>query len=348
MLLAVSCAGDDEGGDEAGDDTTADVDTLDCDVGRIDTDDSLTIYSGRTEELVGPLLDEFADKSGVNIEVLYGGDSADTARKISEEGDNSPADVFFSQAPGPLAFLDEEGRLAKLPDDVRQRVPETYQAADGSWIGTSGRVRVLVYDPEVTAEDSLPASVFELTDERYEGRVGVAPSNPSFQDFVSYLRLEIGDEETLAFLEGLADNGVRTYPNNLAIVDAVDRGEIDLGLANHYYVLELLAQDDSLNARNHYFPADDPGDIILVAGAAALRTSDNPELAARFVDFLVSDCAQRYFVSVTREFPLVEGVDPPAGQPPLAEAGGEVADLGELGAEFESTSDLIDESGLGG
>jgi len=344
-LLATACGGDGDGGSE---ETLADADEVDCQLEPVEADGELTVYSGRNEELVGPLLEQYASQTGVDIAIDYGGDSATMARQISEEGDASPADVFFSQAPGPLAFLGEQGRLDTLPDSVLDKVPEQYRAADGTWVGASGRVRVLVHDPERTPADTLPASVFDLIKPEYRGKLGIAPSNASFQDFVSYLRIAIGEDETMAFLEGLVDNDVRTYPNNVAIVEAVDSGEIDMGLANHYYVLELLAQDESLTTRNHYFPAEDPGAIILVAGASVLDTADDPELASQFVEFLVSECAQRYFVDVTKEFSVIPGVQPPGDERPLEAVGGEVADLAELGAGFESTADLIAESGLEG
>ena len=348
-LVLSSCGGDD--GVSGGGGTLPGAEGVDCGLERIDVDDNdLTVYSGRNEDLVGPLLDEFAAETGVDISILYGADSSTTALQIAEEdaGARSPADVFFSQAPGPVAFLDAKGLLGELPVEVLERVPEQYRADDGNWIGTSGRVRVLVYDPEQTPEASLPASVLDLTDAEYQGRVGIAPENPSFQDFVSYLRLERGDGDARDFLEGLAANDVRTYPNNIAVVEAVDRGEIDLGLANHYYVLELMAQDESLKTRNHYFPADDPGSVTLVAAASVLSTSQHPEVANEFVRFLVSDCAEAYYVNVTKEFALVPGIRPPGDEPPLDEAGGEVADLARLGAEFASTAELIEESGLHG
>lgn len=350
LCLAVipSACGDGDGGETAG--SLPRSGGVDCGLERIEGDKTLTVYSGRNEDLVGPLLDEFADETGVDIEILYGGDSATTANQIVEEtaGGESPADVFYSQAPGPIAYLDEEQLLAELPDDVLARVPARYRSSNGHWIGTSGRVRVLVHDPSVTPESELPASVFDVAEPEYSGEVGIAPENASFQDFISYLRLERGDDEARAFLEALAGNDVRTYPNNIAIVEAVDRGEIELGLANHYYVLELRAQDDSLATRNHYFPSGDPGSITLVASAAVMTTSDDPALASEFVDFLVSDCAQEYFVNVTKEYALVEGISPPDGEPPLGDAGGSVADLAELGGEFTTTADMIAESGLSG
>ena len=168
-----------------------------------DDADTLTIYSGRQEALVGPLLADFAEAEDVDIDVKYG-DSADLAVLVDTEGENSPADVFLSQSPGAIGFIDGEGRLEQLPDAVLETVPARFRADDGDWVGLSGRVRVIVYDAARTDESEVPNSVFDLTDPQYEGRVGVAPTNGSFQDFVTTMRDLVGDDETLAWLTAIA------------------------------------------------------------------------------------------------------------------------------------------------
>ena len=323
-LLAAAACGDDGGGGE-----------------------TLTVYSGRSEELVKPLIDRFEEESGIDVEVLYS-DSADLARQIEQEGDNSPADLFFSQAPGPLGFLDDLGKFQALPAEILDQVEPQYRSTEGDWVGISGRVRVLVYDPERTPEDTLPSSVLDLADPEFAGRLGVAPTNASFQDFISFLRIELGDDQTQLFLNGLVTNGARTYPNNLTIVEAVGRGEIDYGLVNNYYNEELRAQDSSLTTENHYFPDGDPGSLVLVSGAAIMTTSDHADAATRFIDFLLEPETQEYFANETFEFPLVAGVSPSAGQLPLDEVASITTNLTLLGQRLGSTIAMIEGSGLVG
>jgi len=308
---------------------------------------SLTIYSGRSEELVKPLIDQFEDESGIDVEVLYS-DSADLARQIEQEGDNSPADLFFSQAPGSLGFLDDLGSFQALPSEILDQVEPQYRSSEGDWVGISGRVRVLVYDPERTPEDTLPASVLDLADPEFAGKVGVAPTNASFQDFISFLRIELGDDKTQLFLNGLVENGARTYPNNLTIVEAVGRGEIEYGLVNNYYNEQLRAQDGSLTTENHYFPNGDPGSLVLVSGAAIMQTSDHVDEATRFIDFLLEQQTQEYFANETFEFPLAAGVNPSGGQPPLDQVASITANLTLLGQRLGSTIAMIEGSGLVG
>lgn len=306
---------------------------------------SLTIYSGRDEELVGPLLEQFTEQTGIEIEVAYDG-STETALKLAEEGDESPADIFLSQAPGPLGFLDNQDRFTKLPSELLDQVAPEFRAADGEWIGVSGRVRVLAYNPEVVDPAELPASILDLLKPEYAGRVGLAPTNASFQDFISFMRAELGDDGTRQFLEGLAANGARTYSGNSGVVEAIDRGEIDFGLVNHYYVYELGAQNPNLSVANHFFPDSDVGSLVMVSGVAVLDTADDQELAQQFVEFLLSAGAQQYLADTTYELPLAGGIAPPADLPSVTELGGATADFERLGESFSTTQQLIEEAGL--
>lgn len=307
----------------------------------------LTIYSGRQEELITPLLEDFSDETGIGIDVRYG-DSADLALLIDEEGDRSPADVFLSQSPGAVGFLDAGGRLEKLPGAVLDKVEPRFRSGDGHWVGISGRVRVLVYNTETVSPAELPQSVFDLTDPRNGGDVGIAPTNASFQDFVTAMRELVGDDRTLAWLEGMEANGAPTYANNLAIVEAVGRGEIPFGLVNHYYNEEVLAEDPGAPSANYLFPNGDVGSLVLVTAAAVLDTAgDRQEDAERLVRFLLSREAQEFYARETLEYPLAAGVEPVIEDlPSLSEIESPELDLSSLGGQLTRTKELIEQSGL--
>ena len=149
--------------------------------------DAMTIYSGRTQNLIGPLLEQFNKETGIAIDVKYG-DSAELALLLDEEGERTPADIFLSQSPGATGFLAGKGRQGRLEAAVLDRVDPRFRNADGRWVGISGRQRVLVYNAEEVTRAELPESVLELTDGRYAGKVAVAPANGSFQDFVTAMR----------------------------------------------------------------------------------------------------------------------------------------------------------------
>jgi iron(III) transport system substrate-binding protein len=367
MLLTVAACGDDDAADtdsdsgaapteaEAESDTDSDSDSgemtessgFDCaDVPETELGGELTIYSGRSEELVAPLLECFEERSDVDATVRYAG-SEELALQISEEGGSTGADVFFSQTSGALGFLEGEGRLVELPTDTLDQVAEEYRSPTGTWVGTSGRVRVFVHNTETVDESELPATIDDVLDPAWEGRLAVAPSNASFQDFIAAMILERGEDETAAFLDGLVALDPRIEANNTAIVDAVGRGEVDAGLVNHYYGVLALMEDPTLPIANHFFPQGDLGSFVLVAGAGILDAgTDHQEQAQAFVDFLLSTPAQEFFATETGEYPLAGGVAPPEGLPDLSGVGIPGYDEGRLGAAIEDAARLIEDSGL--
>lgn len=305
----------------------------------------LTIYSGRSEDIIEPLLVEFAEETGIDIDVRYG-DSADLALLINEEGDQSPADVFLSQSPGAVGFLDQQGALAPLDESVLDLVDAENRASDGNWVGISGRVRVLVYNTDDVDPADLPDSVLDLTDPAFEGDVAVAPSNASFQDFVTAMRSELGDDVAEEWLTGMADNDAPVYANNTAIVEAVGRGEVPMGLVNHYYNVRAKEEDPSVPSENYTFPDGDIGSLLIVTAASVLETSDLPDEAAQLVEFLLSEDSQEFYSEETFEYPLAAGVEPADSLAPLDTLSVDTIDFDELGGGLERTRELIEDSGL--
>lgn len=307
-------------------------------------DETVTVYSGREEELVAPLFEVYEEESGDEVEVRYG-DSAELAATLLEEGDNTPADVFFSQDAGALGALEKEEMLSVLGEDLSMKVDEPFRSADGNWVGTSGRARVIAYDTRELSERDLPASVLELTEPEWEGRIGWAPTNGSFQAFVTALRLTEGDDVAREWLEGMEANGTQSFDSNSSIRDAIAAGEIDAGLINHYYVAQAQAEEGADYPVDVYFPPNgDVGALINVAGAGVLAASDQEDKATELVEFLLSPQAQRFFAEETKEYPLVDGVEADPAIVPLAEIEQPRLDLSDLD-DLQGTLTLIEESG---
>lgn len=303
---------------------------------------SLTIYSGRTEDFVAPVIEAFEEETGVTVEVRYG-DTAELAATLLEEGEASPADVFLAQDAGALGAL--SGSFSALPETILERVEPRFRPPEDLWVGVTGRARVLAYNTDNVSQDELPESILELTEPKWQGRVGWAPTNGSFQAFVTAMRLTLGEDATRAWLEAMIANGVQTYDNNSSQLEAVGRGEIDLGLVNHYYLYRFLAeQGESFPVRNHYLADADIGSLINVAGAGVLASSDQQALAHEFVAYLLNDASQQHFTDTVYEYPLVSGITTNALLVPLAEIETPELDLSNL-SDLEGTLTLLEEVG---
>jgi iron(III) transport system substrate-binding protein len=313
------------------------------DAAAADAEGPLTVYSGRNEELVGQVFTDFTEATGIEVDVRYG-DTAELAATILEEGDASPADLYFAQDAGALGALEAEGLFTTLPDDLLEVVDPNFRAPSGAWTGITGRARVLAYNTDELSEDQVPDSVLDLTDEEWSGRIGWAPTNGSFQAFVTALRLTEGDDVAREWLEGIIANDPAVFENNTAVVEGVSRGEADLGLVNHYYLYRLLAEDPDLNVDNKYLPGD-IGGLVNVAGIGVLETSDQQDAANQLVEFLLGEETQTYFGQVTDalEFPLRDGIDAP-DLPSLESLDPPEVDLSEL-EDLQGTLELLQEVG---
>ena len=310
---------------------------------------SLTIYSGRDEEYVGPLVERFRKENpGVAVEVRYG-DSAELASTLREEGDRSPAGLFLSQDAGALGALQEAGLLTGLPSGILDRVPARYRSTDGDWVGITGRVRVLAYDSRRLQESELPGSVFDLTQPEWKGRVGWAPTNASFQAFVTAMRLTAGEEKARKWLEEMKANDTQSYEKNSIIRDAVADGEIEVGLINHYYVLEGIREgeirEQGYPVQLHFFPGGDVGTLVNVSGAGIPGASNQQDAAKSFISFLLADPQQEYFADQVGEYPLVPGVRQDRSLPPLKSIQQPSVDLADL-KDLQGTQQLLQETGV--
>ena len=309
----------------------------------------LVIYSGRSESLVQPVIDQFAAATSIDVEVRYGS-TAELAGLLLEEGENSPADIFYAQDPGGIGAVSDAGLFATLPQEMLAKVPARFAAPDGSWVGISGRARTVVYNTGEISDPQaqLPDDLMGFTEPQWNGRIGWAPSNGSFQAMVTAMRAVWGDDKTRAWLKGIQANNPVVYANNTPIVEATASGEVTVGLVNHYYLYRFLTeQGETFAARNYFLPGGGPGSLIMVSGAGILGTAENADSAARFLDFLLSKPGQQYFASQTFEYPVIEGVALAASLPALEtlEKNALAIDLGDL-SDLTGTQAMLTELGI--
>ena len=303
----------------------------------------LVVYSGRSESLVGPIIEQFESASGIDVEVRWG-ETPELAATLLEEGKNSPADVFFAQDPGGLGAVID--LLAPLPQDVLDLATPSFRDPNERWVGISGRARVIVYNTDRLTPEDLPSDIWDFTDPEWKGRIGWAPTNASFQTMVTAMRVIWGEEKTHQWLEGILSNEPVAYENNTAIVAAVGAGEVDLGFVNHYYLYRFLQEEgESFPARNYFLSGGGPGSLVMVAGAGVLDTAKNKQAATKFINFLLSPVAQQYFATQTFEYPLVEGVVTHRELPHLDELNIAEVNMSDL-ADLQGTVVLLRQAGV--
>ena len=309
------------------------------------SDGDLTLYVGRDEALVAPLIEQFTEDTGIKVTARYGS-SPELNALLLEEGENSPADVFLSQDAGSLGSLANADLVSKIPAEFADLIPAGFTSEDDSWIGVTGRARVIAYDSEKLSEDEVPESVLELTDPKWSGRVGFPPGNASFQSFVTGLRVLEGEADAEAWVEGISKNAPVLTEKNAATLDLVNSGQLDLALINHYYWFQAAAEvgADAMRAKLKFLPGD-AGGIVNVTGAAILAGAEGDPDALAFIEFLVSEKAQQFFVDNTFEYPLLPGVDAPETLPALDSLVNPELDLSDL-ESLGKTQELLAKYGL--
>lgn len=305
-----------------------------------DLSGELTIYSGRSEFLVGNLIEYIDDLYDDFTPTVRPGGGSDLVNQIINEGEGTPADVFYTVDAGGLGALADAGRTRELSDDVLDLVREEFRT--DTWIGTSGRARTVPYNTNAVDAADVPGDI--MTFPEFDGSLGWAPSYPSCQGFVTAMRLLEGEDATRQWLQGVVDAGISNYPNELAVCEAVANGEIDAGFTNHYYIQRVL--DGSPNAPlQTAFTSGDAGSIFDVAGATVVDGADEPTLAENFIKHLLSAEAQEYFAVETFEYPLIPDVDPVGDLPTIDELDVPDIDLSQL-SDLEPTIDLMRDVGI--
>lgn len=303
----------------------------------------LTVYSGRGEDLIGPLIERFRTDTGIGVQVKYGGTS-EMAATILEEGSNSPADLYFAQDAGALGALANEARLRPIPVSLLERVEPRFRSRNGDWVGITGRARTVDYNVNLVVPSELPTSIWGFTDSRWaQGRLGWAPTNGSFQAFVTAFRVLEGETAARDWLEGIVANEPQVYPKNTPIVAALGAGAIHAGFVNNYYLHRFQAENPAFPVAHHYTEGD-AGSMINVAGLAIVDTVSRVGVAEKFIEYMLDDDAQRYFSSETYEYPLSAGAKVLGPQRPVSEIHTPDIDLNDLW-DLQGTLDLLQEVG---
>ena len=304
----------------------------------------LVVYSGRSAKLVDPIFERFEAKTQIKVRVRQG-KSDGLSNRVALEGTSSEADVILLQESGYLEVLGRKGFLKPLPENLTSKVPPSYVGSERNWIGVSGRARVLVYSTEGVQPKDLPTTLEALADPKWQGQIGWAPTNASFEAHVSALRYTWGEEKTRSWLKKMKALAPKKYPKNSPQVRAVDKGEIKIGWVNHYYLLRQKAANPELKAANHSFQtAKDPGNLMMLSGAAIVKTTKQPVAAEAFLNFLLSDEIQAILTQRNYEYPTVAGIPLGEGLTPIGDRLSQVSQ--EHLTDIAGTQKLLQSVGL--
>jgi iron(III) transport system substrate-binding protein len=273
--------------------------------------DSLTLYSGQHPQTVNAIVDAFEKKTGISVSVRQD-DEGVLAAQIIQEGSHSPADVFMTENSPALEALGTRGLLAKVAPAALAKTSSKYSSARKDWEGVSARVSTIVYNTGDLKKSQLPRSVMELAQPKWKGRLALSPTETDFQPIVTAVAARYGKARAQQWLDGIRSNASgHIYPDNESLVSQLNSGQVQLGVINNYYWYRL--RDEIGSSKVHsaaaLFKAGDPGYVIDVAGAGALKSSKHAAQAQKFLAFLVSPAAQKIIASdESYEYPLGSGV----------------------------------------
>jgi iron(III) transport system substrate-binding protein len=272
------------------------------------------VYSGQHEQTVQALVKDFEARTGAEVALRSGGEG-ELANQLLQEGNASPADVFYAENPPAISAVDAKKLLAPVDPATLGAVTQSVSSASGHWVGVTARSVALVFNTGKVTETALPASIMDLASPAWKGKLALAPSETDFQPVVTAVAKLKGVEAAASWLKGLRANA-KIYADDEALVAAVDRGEETAGLLDHYYWFRLKdeAPGGKVHSELHYFQPGDAGALITISGAGVLASTKHPGLAQAFVAYLVSEPAQRIIAaSKSWEYPLRPGVTAAAG-----------------------------------
>ncbi|HVE20969.1 MAG TPA: extracellular solute-binding protein [Acidocella sp.] len=309
--------------------------------------DSITLYSAQHEQVVDMLTAQFTKETGIAVRV-HEGEGPELASQLLAEGSHSPADVFFTENSPELVLLDEHKLLAPVAPATLARVPASDSAPDGHWIGLLARENVLAYNTNLISAGALPASLLDLAQPAWKGKIAIAPADADFLPLVSAVVRLKGKAAALAWLQGLKANAA-IYDDDEGVVAAVNRGSVPAGVINSYYWERLTTElgPNGTHSAVYHFGNHDVGALVNVSGAAVLKSSKNPEGAQKFLAFLATGEAQTMLAqsSVDFEYPLVPGIAANSALKPLDQLSPPAIGPAALGDDHEAAM-LLREAGL--
>lgn len=278
------------------------------------SNDTVTIYSSRNEQLIQPLLDEFTKETGIPVELVTD-DSGPLMARLEAESTNTPADVLLTVDAGNLWQAGQQGLLQPIKSEVvNSNVPEKYRSVDDLWTGLSLRARTIFYDPAKVQPTDL-STYADLADPKWKGKLCLRTSKKVYnQSLVASMIEHYGPEKTEEIVKGwVANLAAPVFSNDTKLLEAIASGQCQVGIANSYYYGRILDENPKFPVKlfwaNQGEGAEATGTHVNVSGAGIIKNSDNVEGARKLIEWLSSDTAQGKYASSDKEYPVKAGID---------------------------------------
>ncbi|MEX0282020.1 MAG: extracellular solute-binding protein [Arenibacterium sp.] len=312
----------------------------------------LNLYSSRHYDTDERLYSDFEDMTGITINRIEG-KADELIARMQAEGANSPADILMTVDTSRLQRAKEAGILQSIESDVLDaRIPTNLQDADNQWFGFSQRARIIFYDKnDVT---NPPTDYVSLADPAYKGLVCHRSStNVYSQTLLAAVIENHGKEAATAWAQGVVDNFARDpQGGDTDQLRGLVSGECDISISNTYYFARALRKDvsglpkDAMADIGWVFPAQNAeGAHMNLSGGGVAANAPNRDNAIRFLEYLASEQAQKYFSAGNDEFPAVPGVGLSPSVAALGMFRPDAVDLSEVAKNVPDAQKIFNEVG---
>lgn len=275
----------------------------------------LNLYSSRHYDTDERLYTDFTDATGIKINRIEG-KADELIARMEAEGANSPVDVFLTVDTVRITRAKELGLLQPVESDILEaKVPAYLQDEDNQWFAFSQRARILFYDKTEVANP--PQTYQDLAKPEYEGKVCIRSStNVYTQNITAALVAHLGEEAIGDWAKAVVGNFARApQGGDTDQLRGIASGECDIAMSNTYYYARALRTGDSRMSEEDLanigwvFPnQNDIGAHMNISGGGVAANAPNKENAVKFLEYLASEQAQKYFSAGNDEYPAVPGV----------------------------------------
>ncbi len=307
--------------------------------------DGITVYNAQHESLTKAWADAFTKETGIKV-TLRSGDDSELAAQLTQEGKNSPADVFLTENSPAMTQVENAGLFADIDKDTVAQVPEQFRPSTNKWTGVAARSTVFAYNKTKLSADQLPKSIMDLADSAWKGRWAASPSGADFQAIVSAMLELKGQDATLSWLKSMKENS-KAYKGNSTAMKAVNAGEVDGAIIYHYYYFGDQAKtgENSNNVSLEYFKNQDPGAFVSISGGGVLASSKHQAQAQQFLKYVTGKAGQTILqTGGSFEYPVASDVPANDKLTPLVDLDAPKIDPAKLNSQ--KVSELMTSAGL--